>query len=170
MSKHNLIETVMGAVVLAVAGGFLVFAYQGSNVKAVNGYHIQAKFNNVSGLARGADVRIGGIKVGVVSALDLDPKSYQAIATFEVRPDAAIPTDSNAAVVSDGLLGSKYVSISPGGDEAMLKEGDSIGFTQDSVNLEELIGKMVFSGGGVEKEDSHEAPEAPKPASGGLLD
>jgi phospholipid/cholesterol/gamma-HCH transport system substrate-binding protein len=148
---RNLIETVMGAVVLMVAAGFLIFAYQSSSMKPVVGYTVNAKFDTVAGLALGSDVRVGGIKVGVVSDLQLDPKTYQAVVTLQVSEKTQIPSDSTAAVVGDGLLGSKYIKIEAGGDDAMLKEGGTIEFTQSSVNLEDLIGKMVFSGGGVDK-------------------
>lgn len=161
---RNLIETVMGGVVLIVAAGFLVFAYQSSSVKPVHGYEINAKFDTVAGLTLGSDVRVGGIKVGVVSDLQLDPKTYKAITTMEVSDSTKIPVDSNAAVVSDGLLGNKYVKIDVGGDDAMLTEGGTIEFTQSSVNLEELIGKMVFSGGGVDKKSG----AVPQPPEAGL--
>lgn len=151
---RNLIETVMGAVVLIVAAGFLVFAYQSSDVKPVVGYSVKAKFDTVAGLALGSDVRAAGIKVGVVSDMELDSKTYQAIVTMQVSSKTKIPVDSTASVVSDGLLGGKYVKIDAGGEEETLTDGGNIEFTQSSVNLEELIGKMVFSGGGVDKSKS----------------
>ena len=94
---RNIIETIMGAVVLLVAGGFLVFAFQKSAVKDVNGYHIKARFSDVSGIGLGSDVRIGGMKVGVVQAIELDPKTYQAEVSFEIRDEIELPKDSSAA-------------------------------------------------------------------------
>jgi phospholipid/cholesterol/gamma-HCH transport system substrate-binding protein len=149
---NNVIETVMGAVVLTVAGGFLYFAYNNSNVKRVEGYEIKADFASVSGVGIGSDVRIGGIKVGVIESLDLDPKSYEAVLTLRIKEEIKLPKDSSAAIQSASLLGEKFVTIAPGGDEEMLKDGESISYTQASVNLEEMIGKFVFSGGGVEGE------------------
>lgn len=169
---RNLIETVMGAVVLLVAAGFLMFAYQSSNLKTVVGYSVKAKFESVAGLALGSDVRVGGIKVGVVSAMDLDPKTYQAVVTMQVSKDTKFPVDSTASVVSDGLLGSKYIKIDVGGEDEMLAENGVIQFTQSSVNLEELIGKMVFSGGGVDKKGGDaKKPEsqAAVPPAGGAI-
>lgn len=157
---NNVIETVMGAVVLTVAGGFLYFAYQNSNVKSVEGYELKADFSSVSGIGMGSDVRIGGIKIGVVEALDLDPKTYDAVVTMRIKDEIKLPKDSSAAVQSASLLGEKFVTIAPGGDEDMLKDGDTIAYTQASVNLEEMIGKFVFSGGGVE--------EGKSDSSGGL--
>ena len=147
---NNVIETVMGAVVLTVAGGFLYFAYQNSNVRSVEGYELKADFSSVSGIGMGSDVRIGGIKVGVVEALDLDPKTFDAVITMRIMDEVKLPKDSSAAVQSASLLGEKFVTIAPGGDEEMLKDGDTIAYTQASVNLEDMIGKFVFSGGGVE--------------------
>lgn len=156
----NLIETVMGAVVLTVAFGFLAFAYQSSGMKRVDGYQISAKFDSVAGLSTGGDVRIGGIKVGVISDLKLDPNTYQAVVSMQIKRDTKIPADSTASVVGDGLLGSKYVSIEAGGEEQMLADNGAIGFTQSSISLESLIGKFMFSGGGVDKKGDKEAPPA----------
>lgn len=150
---NNVIETVMGAVVLTVAGGFLYFAYDNSNVKRVDGYEIKADFSNVSGIGVGSDVRVGGIKVGVVESLELDSKSYDAVVSMRIKKEVKLPKDSSAAIQSTGLIGEKFLSIAPGGDESLLKDGDVITYTQASVNLEEMIGKFVFSGGGVEGGD-----------------
>jgi len=151
MQKKNLLETLMGALVLIVGGGFLVFAYEGSQLRVEKGYTISAKFNNASGIALGSDVRVGGIKVGVVSELSLDTKTYEAVLKMQIREDTKMPRDSSAAISSSGLLGDKFVSLTPGADEKMLAEGGKIQFTQSSVSLEELIGKFMFSGGGVDK-------------------
>lgn len=161
---NNAIETVMGAVVLAVAGGFLYFAYSNSNVKHIDGYSVKADFSNIAGIAVGSDVRIGGIKIGSVESLDLDPKTYQAQAIMRVREDVKLPKDSSAAIQSAGLLGDKFVAIEPGGDESIMKDGDKIELTQSSVSIEEMIGKFAFSGGGVDQGGNDEP--AAKPAKG----
>lgn len=148
---NNAIETVMGGVVLAVAGSFLYFAYSNSNVKQIDGYTVTADFSNIAGINTGSDVRIGGIKIGVVENVKLDPNSYQAIATLRVQDDVKLPKDSSAAIQSTGLIGDKFVALEPGGDEENMKEGDRIDITQSSVSIEEMIGKFAFSGGGVDK-------------------
>lgn len=153
--QKNVLETLIGAIVLAVAGGFLVFAYQGSQVHVGEGYIISGKFTDVSGVGLGSDVRIGGIKVGVVSDLKLDPNSYEAVVYMQVSKNTRLPKDSSAAVASSGLLGEKFIQISPGGEDELLKNGGKIEFTQSSVNLEELIGKFMFSGGGVDSGDKN---------------
>lgn len=159
---NKMFETVMGALVLAVAAAFMMFAYQSSNLKTVDGYQLKAKFTTVAGIGLGTDVRVGGIKVGVVSNLDLDPNTYQAIITMQIKDAVKVPTDSSAAVVSDGLLGSKYVKIEPGADDKMLAADAFIPRTQSAVNLEELIGKMAF--GGVDSK-SGAGKDAPKDAA-----
>ncbi len=156
--NKNVLETLMGAVVLLVAAGFLAIAYKGSEMQVAGGYTVSGKFANASGIALGSDVRVGGIKVGVVSSLMLDPNSYQAIVSMQIHKDTKLPKDSSAAVTSSGLLGEKYVQITPGGDDKMLADGGKIEFTQSSVNLEELIGKFMFSGGGVDKDDKKATP------------
>lgn len=156
---NNAIETVMGAVVLAVAGGFLYFAYDNSNVKHIDGYTVKADFANIAGIAVGSDVRIGGIKIGVVEDLQLDSKSYQAQAVMRVQDNVKLPKDSSAAIQSAGLLGDKFVALEPGGDAAMLKDGENITLTQSSVSIEEMIGKFAFSGGGVDQ-GGDDAPKA----------
>lgn len=158
---NNAIETVMGAVVLAVAGGFLYFAYDNSNVKSIDGYALKADFSNVAGIGVGSDVRIGGVKVGVVEQVKLDPQSYQAVATLRVDENVKLPKDSSAAIQSTGLIGDKFVTIEPGGDDATMKDGDRIALTQSSVSIEEMIGKFVFSGGGADQGGS-DAPAAAK--------
>jgi phospholipid/cholesterol/gamma-HCH transport system substrate-binding protein len=160
--QRNSVETILGAVVLAVAGGFLAFAYKSADLKPVQGYTVTAKFGSVDGLSTGSDVRIGGIKVGVVSSLDLDPESYQAVARLQLRDGVKLPTDSGATVASDGLLGGKYIALEPGADDAMLAAGEEISFTQSSVSIESLIGKLMHSGGGVGED---KAPAAAEPAA-----
>lgn len=154
--QKNIVETLMGGVVLAVAAFFFIFAYQKSDLTVSDGYLINAKFDNASGVSMGSDVRVGGVKVGVVSALSLDPQTYQAVVTMQIRHTTKLPKDSSASITGDGLLGGKYVQLIPGGDEVMLAEGEAIEYTQSSVNLEEMIGKFVFSGGGAAKKNDGE--------------
>ena len=109
---RNLVETLMGAVVLAVAAVFLVFAYSKSGARSVAGYELTGKFNRVDGLTEGSDVRLSGIKIGTVTRQVLDPKTYLAVVTMSIKPEIKLPKDSSAQVSSDGLLGDKYLSPS----------------------------------------------------------
>ena len=142
----NLVETFIGAVVLVIAFSFVLFAYKTANLKPNKGYHLIAKFDKADGIVVGSEVKIGGIKIGSVSKEFLDDKTYQAIIELTLDKNIKIPKDSSIQIVSDGLLGGKYMSISPGADSEILADAGQINYTQSSVNLESLIGKMIFNG------------------------
>lgn len=141
---RSLIETVMGAVVLLIAGFFLIFAYNSSDLRPVSGYEIIARFNSVEGLEQGSDVRIGGVKVGSVTGQRLDPERYQAIIVMTVRPDVRLPDDSVASIAGDNLLGGKYVKLEPGASKTMIVAGGEIKKTRDALVLEQVLGRMIF--------------------------
>ena len=143
----NLVETLIGAVVLLVAVVFLLFAYNRSDVRAVSGYPLVAKFEKVDGIKIGSDVMLGGIKVGSVTGEHLDTERYLAVLQLSVKNDVKVPDDSAIKVASEGLLGSKYLSIIPGGSDGYLKPGAEIRYTQGSVDLTDLIGKAIYSAG-----------------------
>ena len=146
--SRNAIETALGAVVLIVAVGFFIWAYGRSDVGNPGGYTLNAKFTSAEGLDPGTDVRMAGIKVGQIVSTDLDSKTFQAVVQFSVRQGIELPDDSSAAVVSASLLGGRYLRLEPGGDEKVLKDGDTVQFTQSAVNIEELVGKYIFGQGG----------------------
>lgn len=142
----NIFETLVGALVLAVAVGFVIIAYQSGSVTATDGYELTAKFDRVDGLNVGSDVRVSGLKVGSVVNQHIDPATYLAIVTLTIDDKVKIPKDSIAEIVSNGLLGGKYLALVPGGDEAMFADGEEIRFTQPSISIESLIGKFLFGG------------------------
>lgn len=143
--RRNLIETVMGAVVLAVAGFFIFFAYSKADISTVEGYQIQAKFDRIDGVRAGSDVRMSGIKIGTVTSSVLDPKTYFAVVKMNISNEVKVPEDTSIAVSSDGLLGDKFLALSPGGSDDMLPPGGEITTTQGSVDLMGLVGQMIFS-------------------------
>ncbi len=151
---RNFLETILGAVVLTVAIAFFYYAYQSNRAGGDEGYDLLAQFDRIDGLDNGADVRIGGIKVGSVTKQVLDPASYRAQVSFTVQDNVELPLDTSAAVMSDGLLGGKYLSLEPGGDIDMLEAGDEITLTQSSIRLEDLIGQLIYSGGSGDDADS----------------
>ena len=155
---RNLVETLMGAVVLAVAAIFLVFAYSRADVGEVRGYVLSAKFDRVDGVKPGADVRISGIKVGSVLSEKLDPQTYLAELKLSIEPSVKLPKDSAAKILLSGLLGDTYISLSPGGDEKMLKDGDEIQYTQGSVDIISLVGQAVFGKAGGDEKDKTSKP------------
>jgi phospholipid/cholesterol/gamma-HCH transport system substrate-binding protein len=141
---RNLIETVMGAVVLVVAGVFIAFAYNTAGLNSTEGYPLIAKFDRIDGLNDGSDVRLSGIKIGTVVRQRLDPKTYLAVVTLNIEPGVKLPLDSSAQISSEGLLGSKYLSVTPGAEEQMLKPGAEIQHTQGSIDLISLVGRLIF--------------------------
>jgi len=166
MARHGVAETLTGAVVLVIAAGFLAYGVAHSGRSAGSGYTLRAQFDRIDGLQDGADVRIGGVKVGSVTSERIDPKSFQAIVTMKVRDNIKLPKDTAAIITSESLLGGKYITLSPGGDETDLAPGDTISITQSSVSLEELLGKFIFSVTNLNsKKDGATAPGGSQPGA-----
>lgn len=146
-TRRNAAELLAGGVVILVALGFLVYAVANTGQVTMGGMQLKAAFDNVGGLAPGADVRVAGVKVGSVTAMQVDPKTYQAVLTFTVDPSIKLPKDSSATIASGGLLGGGFVSLSPGGSNTDLTNGQTITITQSAVNFEDLLGKFIFNVG-----------------------
>ena len=146
--QNSAVETLIGAVVIAIAAAFLVFAYTSTGAGPIGGYEIQAKFNRADGVNIGTDVRLSGIKVGTVSRMALDPMSYNAVLTLALESNVKLPDDSSARITSDGLLGTQYLSIEPGGSQMPIAPGGEIENTQGSIDLMGLLGKAVFGATG----------------------
>ncbi len=142
--RNNYFEFFVGTFVLLCAAFFLMSSLQSSRTGSQSGYSLIAKFDNIDGIKSGSDVKISGIKIGSVENELIDEKSYRAIIKMTIVNHIRIPTDSSIKVASEGLLGSKYLAISPGSSEENLVDGNEIGFTQSSVNFEELLGKFIF--------------------------
>ena len=111
--KDNLVETLVGAAVLVVAAMFVIYGYSVTEADSGDGYSLNAQFDRVDGLTIGSDVRMSGIKIGTVTALQLDPQSYYANAEFTIGGDIELPDDTSAKITSEGLLGGNYVSLFP---------------------------------------------------------
>jgi phospholipid/cholesterol/gamma-HCH transport system substrate-binding protein len=143
--KTNLLEVIMGAVVLVVCAVFVIFAYSSSQWKAVQGYEVIAKFDRIDGLTQGSDVRLSGVKVGTIKAIRLDPATYQAVVHISLPHQVTLPKDSAAEITSESLLGGKFLALIPGGDDENIPEGGEITHTQAAVSLESLIGKFIYN-------------------------
>ena len=130
---------------LLAAAAFLAFAVARSGRTAVSGYTLYARFEHIDGLGVGSDVRLAGVKVGSVDNERIDPETFQAVVSLSVRNDIKLPKDTGAIITSESLLGGKYISLQPGGDETILQPGQNITITQSSVSIEELLGKFIFS-------------------------
>lgn len=144
--NKNLFETLVGALVLVIAGYFTYYVYGATSVVGAleKGFPVKAVFDNADGVNMGTDVKMSGIKIGKVSSLKLDDKTFRAVIEMNLRPDIKLPTDSSAEISGNGLLGERYVSIQPGADTEYLARGGNIEFTQSSISLEKMIGKFMF--------------------------
>jgi phospholipid/cholesterol/gamma-HCH transport system substrate-binding protein len=125
---------------------FLTTQLPASGVKLTSskvGYHVSAEFDNVGDLKVGSPVTISGVRIGEVSDIHFDSRAYKAVVGMRIDPQFnQIPGDSYASIQTQGLLGGKYIGISPGGDEAYLKDGGHIDQTQSAIVLESLINKF----------------------------
>ncbi len=145
MEKGRTFETVVGFLVLAVAVFFFNYVYTKTGWQGLDTYTLTAKFDKADGLSEGGDVKISGIKVGKIISTEVDPSTFFAVIKFYISKDIKLPKDSSASVTSDGLFGGKYLSLTPGGEDETLQEGEEIENTTGPINLESLIGKFVFS-------------------------
>lgn len=143
--KRNVIETIIGAVVLSIAALFLAFGLQMNKIGSSDGYNVYANFSNLGGLGAGDDVTISGVKVGKVSNISLDPASYMARVDLSLNNTIRLPADTAALISSESLLGGKYLALEPGGEEEVIEEGGRVLYTQAPQNLEQLLGKFIFS-------------------------
>ncbi len=147
MPKRSVAEVATGFAVLAVTAGFLIYALGNTGRSSGAGLGLSAQFDNVGALADGADVRLSGVSVGHVDSTTIDPKTFQAVVHFTIRPDIALPADSSAVISTGGLLGSPFLTVSPGGSDQVLKSGGVVTITQSATNLEDLLGKFIFNVG-----------------------
>ena len=143
--RNNLLESLIGFVVILIAIIFFVYSYtMMGNKNSSKTYEITAVFNEVSGLMSGSDVRLSGIKIGSVTSQTLNADTFDAVVSMQINNDIKIPTDSSAKISAEGLLGGNYISIEPGGSDEILSDGDVIEFTQGSIDLIGLLGNAVF--------------------------
>lgn len=153
--KQNIIETIVGMAVIVIALWFFIYAYNTNRMNTDDeGYEVTAKFQNAEGIVIGSDIMTAGIKIGEVSDMTLDRDTFFAVMKLNIHKGIKLPKDSQAAVVSSGFLGNKYISITPGIAEEDLNDHDVIRFTQSSVNIESLIGKFMYSFGNNSNKDA----------------
>ncbi len=143
--QRNVIETVMGGVVLIVAAMFVSIAFRSGTMTTPAGYQVTAEFDDASGMGPGSEVRMSGVKIGTVHSQELDPETYFAVVTLNISESIKLPRDTSARIIADGLLGSNFIALEPGGDEEMIPPGGEITFTQGSINVVDLLGRFIFS-------------------------
>ena len=145
MKQKNL-ELAVGLFVALGLAAFFMLAIKVSNLSSLGndeGYRVTAHFENIGGLKARAPVTLGGVRVGRVVGIGLDPQSYEAVVTMSIDPKYdRLPTDSSASILTSGLLGEQYVGLEPGGMDSYLKEGGTLKLTQSALVLEKLIGRV----------------------------
>jgi phospholipid/cholesterol/gamma-HCH transport system substrate-binding protein len=157
--QRNVLETVMGAVVLLAAAAFLFILYGSSGVSAPSsGYHLIMRLDQGGSITAGTDVRAAGVKVGTVVKQEFDPKTFQAVITLDLDKKVQLPVDSSANVDQDGLLGNSYVALQLGGEDAMMKDGDTFKYATGALSLSRLIGQVVSPTSGGDKKTDGTTP------------
>ena len=155
------LEFAVGAFLLLALASLLVLAVATTNGKFGFGQHsypLKARFTNLGQLRAAAPVKIGGVVVGTVADIQLDPVKFDSIVTLAIDDRYKnLPADTSAGILTGGLLGESYIGLQPGGDPQSLKPGDEIAFTTPAVDLIQMVGKYMFGGGG--------KPAAPDAAS-----
>jgi phospholipid/cholesterol/gamma-HCH transport system substrate-binding protein len=151
--KNTKLELSVGLFVLLGIAAIIYLAIQVGTGSLLSGdtYLIESRFANTGGLHSGSSVLVSGVTVGRVEAIRIEPSDYSAIVTLRVLSGLRLPTDSMASIKTSGLIGDKYVALSPGADDTYMKSGARITMTESAVDLESLIGKMAF--GAVDKDN-----------------
>jgi phospholipid/cholesterol/gamma-HCH transport system substrate-binding protein len=151
MHHSKTVETLVGLFIMVGLSALLVLALRVSNLGELSllgdkGYRVLAKFENIGGLKIRAPVKMGGVVIGRIAAIGLDPNTYEAVAILSIEKKYnRLPEDTTANIYTAGLLGEQYVSLEPGGEESFLKEGDEITLTQSAVVLEQVLGQFLYS-------------------------
>ena len=164
------LEFAVGAFLLLALASLLVLAIASTNGKFGFGddsYELKARFTNLGQLRPMAPVKIGGVAIGKVGSIELDPVKLDAVAVLDIDSrykDLSI--DTSASILTGGLLGESYVGLQPGGAVETLKPGDEIAFTTPAIDLIQMVGKYIFGGTGTKPagDDSNPASDTPSPA------
>ncbi|CAD7731003.1 Intermembrane phospholipid transport system binding protein MlaD [Xanthomonas hydrangeae] len=162
------LEFAVGAFLLLTLASLLVLAVASTNQRWGFGssqYTLTARFSQIGQLRAQAPVKIGGVTIGKVSDISLDPTKFDSVVTLSLDDKYKdLPADTSAGIFTSGLLGESYIGLQPGGDPDTLKPGEEIGFTQPAVDLLQLVGKYMFSGGGSGGSNAPAATDGQAPA------
>lgn len=164
------LEFAVGAFLVLALASLLVLAIASTNKKfgfGSSSYELTARFTNLGQLRLQAPVKIGGVVVGQVSKIGLEPVTFDSVVvTLAIDNEyKGLSADTSAGIFTSGLLGENYIGLSPGGDPEVLKPGDEIAFTQPAVDLLQLVGKYMFSGGGNTGGDADTSAAGDAPAT-----
>ncbi|MGF1551197.1 MAG: outer membrane lipid asymmetry maintenance protein MlaD [Paracoccaceae bacterium] len=142
-------ETILGAVVLTAAVGFIVYAATTADLGLTggSGTRLTAEFRSLGSVSEGAAVRIAGVRVGSVSEVVLDPETYNAQVTLRLQPGIEIPEDTAVKITQASLLGDSFLALDPGSSDFMLEDGGELTYTQDAVNLMDIVSRFIAGSG-----------------------
>ena len=162
------LEFAVGAFLLLALASLLVLAIASTNGRWGFGqstYELKARFTNLGQLRPSAPVKIGGVTIGTVSDITLDPVKFDSVVTLAIDSRYQdLPIDTSASILTGGLLGESYIGLQPGGDMESLKPGEEIAFTTPAVDLIQMVGKYMFSGGKPAAPDNDaQSPDSTEP-------
>ena len=141
-------ETYVGLFVVAGLAGIFFLAVKMGEVGVFKPetYTVKARFTSVSGLKTGGVVELAGVKVGKVSNIELDPQAYEAVVYLSLDSGVELQEDAIASIRTAGIIGDRFVKLSPGGSDLILEDGDEIIETESAISIEELVSKYIFEG------------------------
>jgi phospholipid/cholesterol/gamma-HCH transport system substrate-binding protein len=145
--KKTSIETSVGLFVLLglICVGYLTIKLGKMELVGDNNYPVYAKFQSVSGLKKGSHVEMAGVRIGTIDSITLD-KENRAVVKMKIEKGLSLTDDAIASVKTAGIIGDKYIKISPGGSDTLIKPGETITETESALDIEELVSKYVFGG------------------------
>ena len=140
----NPLETILGALVFIIAIYLVPCYFQQKTPSSSGSYNIYAEFGNVGGVSKGTEIKISGMTIGKVSAIELDRKTYKVKLKLSIKDDITFSSDSSIKIRNSGLLGDKYLEIVPGIEDKIIEKNDYLYFTQDAFDIEDMIGKFLL--------------------------
>ena len=145
MKRFNL-EMIVGLFLLAGFAGFSWLAVKMGDLDLLRNesYSVSARFLSISGLKEGSAIELAGVNVGKVRRIELDPGEYEAIVHLDIDKSVQLQDDSIASIRTAGIIGDKFIKLTPGGSDIYLEAGDEIDETESSISLEELVSKYIF--------------------------
>jgi phospholipid/cholesterol/gamma-HCH transport system substrate-binding protein len=145
MNKMNL-EMIVGLFLLAGFASFSWLAVKMGDIRFFmeDSYPVSARFISISGLKEGALIELAGVKIGKVTNIELDADEYEAVVRMNISKDVRLQDDSIASIRTAGIIGDRYIKLTPGGSEDYLSPGDEIEETESAISLEELVSKYIF--------------------------
>jgi phospholipid/cholesterol/gamma-HCH transport system substrate-binding protein len=151
MQPSPIRDLTVGLFVLVGLAAIAYLSVQVGGLQGERGFHLYATFDQIGGLRPRAPVVVSGVQVGQVTSIELDD-NLRARVNMDVDPNLELPVDTMASIMTEGVLGNKFLSLEPGAEDELLKEGEEIAFTEGAVLLERLIGKFV-NDAGLDEED-----------------